>query len=128
MLLAVTRTEGGEILLTWWDREFRVVAQICAASDDFHPASSGEGALQRAGNALLRYFAGRWPEGSAPANMGVITDGVGVGFAPDDPAPTAPGWLMRHATGKATLRTILPMAPTGPAALLLPAAHSGQLH
>ena len=67
-------------------------------------------ALQRAGAALLGYFAGRWPDGASPPCLGVVTDGIGVAFSPNYPAPCTTGWLELHGSGRAAAVTILPFA------------------
>ncbi|AQR75775.1 hypothetical protein BXU08_08340 [Sphingomonas sp. LM7] len=106
----------GAIRLLWWrSRDFSLVAEISAAPEGFCPADTDEGALQDAAAELLDYLAGRWP--TPPAGFGVITDGTGVAFAPDHPAPSASGWLLRQATDSAPLLAIVALDPAGPCAL-----------
>jgi len=117
MFLSVTRTPG-LLHIHWWGPAFVPAMEITAAPDAFCPADSAEGRLQRTGSAFIDWLEGRWPAGAAPAELGVITDGRGVVFAPSRPAPAAPGWMQHHALNGEGLRAILPMEPTGPCALL----------
>ncbi|MFS2110404.1 hypothetical protein ACCC88_11990 [Sphingomonas sp. Sphisp140] len=127
LILGLEATADGQIHLIWWRRhDFKRVAAISAAPDAFCPEDSDEGALQDAAAALLDYLAGRWP--SPPAALGVITDGTGVAFAPDHPAPSAEGWLLRHAIGESTLAMILDLDPTGPCGLLSGSQSAGSFH
>lgn len=106
-LIGVT-AERDTVRLTWWNHRMEVWAEITAGAPAFSPATSVEGALQRAGNALLDYFAGRWPDGASPPALGVVTDGIGVAFSPNYPAPCTPGWLDLHGSGRAYTITLLP--------------------
>lgn len=127
LILGLEATADGQIHLLWWrQRDFKRVAIISATPDAFCPEDTDEGALQEAAAALLDYLAGRWP--SPPEGLGVVTDGTGVAFAPDHPAPSAAGWLLRHATGESTLAMILDLDPAGPCALLLGAKMGGMFH
>lgn len=126
LFLGLEINAAGVLRMLWWrSDDLGLVAEIHATPDAFCPADSQEGALQQAAHALLDYLAGRWP--SPPNGFGVITDGVGVGFAPDNPAPSASGWLMRHASGANQLLAITPLDPTGPCAILRPDG-AGSLH
>lgn len=116
LILAVEANEGGEIELVWWRQDFRAVARLCASPEGFCPPESDEGTLQLAANNLLAYLAGRWP--IPPRRLGIVTDGSGIAFAPDHPAPSAPGWLLRHAGGAGMLHAILPLDPAGSCAIL----------
>ena len=108
---------AGALCLIWWRAaDFSVVARINATPEAFCPEDTEEGALQEAAVELLEYLAGRWP--APPSGYGVITDGVGVAFAPDHPAPSASGWLLRQATAEAPLLAIVALDPMGPCALL----------
>lgn len=127
LILGLEATADGRIHLIWWRlRDFRRVATISAAPDAFCPQDSDEGALQDAAAALLDYLAGRWP--ALPEALGVVTDGVGVGFAPDHPAPSAEGWLLRHASGESTLAMIVDLDPAGPCGLLTGPCKIGTFH
>jgi hypothetical protein len=127
LILGIEATMDGEIHLLWWrQRDFKRIATISAAPDAFCPEDSDEGALQEAAAALLDYLAGRWP--TRPEALGVVTDGAGVAFAPDHPAPSAEGWLMRHATGGNTLAMILELDPSGPCGMLNGAHAAGTFH
>lgn len=112
VLIGVTR-ERETLRLTWWNHRLEVWAEVTAGAPAFAPTTSLEGALQRAGAAMLDYFAGRWPDGASPAALGVVTDGIGVGFSPNYPAPCTPGWLELHGSGAASAVTILPFADMG---------------
>lgn len=117
MFLGLQFDTQDTLRLIWWRRDdFRLIAEIAASAEGFCPEDTAEGAMQDAATALLSYLAGRWP--SPPAQFGVITDGVGVAFAPEHPAPASDGWLLRHATGAASLTAILPLDGEGPCALL----------
>lgn len=117
LFLGLEISDTGVLRMLWWRREdLSLVAEITAAPAGFCPEDSEEGALQDAASALLIYLSGRWP--SPPAGLGVITDGVGVAFAPDHPAPSAPGWLERQASGRSQLLSIVALDPAGPCALL----------
>ena len=103
--------------LIWWrSQDFSHVAEISAEPAGFCPSDSAEGALQEAATELLDYLAGRWP--APPAGFGVITDGVGIAFAPTHPAPGTPGWLPRQAASNVPLVAIVALDPHGPCALL----------
>lgn len=117
LILGIETDDTGLLRLMWWRaRDLKRVAEIGAVPEAFCADDSEEGALQEAGADLLAYLAGRWP--NPPAHFGVITDGTGVAFAPTHPAPSAAGWLLRHADGSDALVAILPLDPLGPCALL----------
>lgn len=119
LFLGLEIDAAGLLRLIWWrSDDFGVVAEISATPEAFCPADTDEGALQEAATELLDYLAGRWP--APPSGYGVITDGTGVAFTPDHPAPSASGWLLRQATGSAPLLAIVPLDPAGPCALLAP--------
>lgn len=127
MFLGLEATADGQIHLVWWRRDdFKRVATISATPEAFCQVDSDEGALQEAAAALLDYLAGRWP--TPPAALGVITDGVGVAFAPDHPSPSAGSWLLRHATGESTLAMILALDPAGPCGLLIGRQSTASFH
>jgi hypothetical protein len=117
-LFMALETDASERLrLVWWRSEdFTLVAEISAEPAGFCPTDTAEGALQEAASELLDYLAGRWP--APPAGFGVITDGVGVAFAPTDPAPSAPGWLSRQAAASVPLVAIIGLDANGPCTLL----------
>jgi hypothetical protein len=117
LFLGLQRDTEDTLRLIWWRRDdFRLIAEIAASAEGFCPEDTAEGAMQDAATALLAYLAGRWP--ATPAQFGVITDGVGVAFAPEHPAPASEGWLLRHASGAGSLAAILPLDREGPCALL----------
>lgn len=117
LFLGLQREAGDTLRLIWWRRDdFRLIAEIAASAEGFCPEDTAEGAMQDAATALLTYLAARWP--APPAQFGVITDGVGVAFAPEHPAPASEGWLLRHASGAGSLTAILPLDREGPCALL----------
>lgn len=122
LFMGLESDAAGVLRLIWWRRDdFGLVAEISASPEAFCPIGTDEGALQEAALELLDYLAGRWP--APPAGYGVITDGTGVAFAPDHPAPSASGWLLRQATGSAPLLAIVALDPLGPCALLAPRPH-----
>jgi hypothetical protein len=117
LFMGVESRPGGELRLIWWrSDDLATVAEIGATPEGFCHADTAEGRLQEAGAELLGYLSGRWAV--APQRFGVVTDGVGVAFAPESPAPSQADWLHRHACGSAALLTILPLDPAGPCALL----------
>ena len=117
LFMGVEVDASENLRLVWWRSEdFTLVAEITAEPAAFCPADTAEGALQEAATELLEYLAGRWP--APPAGFGVITDGVGVAFAPTDPAPSAPGWLSRQAASTVPLVAIVGLDVNGPCALL----------
>ncbi|AJP74445.1 hypothetical protein TS85_11185 [Sphingomonas hengshuiensis] len=127
LFMGLEISAAGELRLLWWrHQDLGLVAEISASPAGYCPEDSDEGALQDVATALLVYLSGRWP--SPPAGLGVITDGTGVAFAPDHPAPSAPGWLERQASGQSQLLTIVPLDPTGPCALLCGATMATRLH
>lgn len=109
--------QRGFRLLWWRGRDLRPVAEITMPPGGSWPEDCAESALHDAGAALLDYLAGRWP--APPAALGVITDGAGVAFVPDHPAPSAPGWLDRVAAGVAVPTMIVPFSAVGPCALFI---------
>lgn len=126
LFLGVETDAAGTLRLLWWRRnDFKLIAEISAGPEGFCPEDTAEGALQEAGAELLAYLAGRWP--TPPSGFGVITDGTGVAFTPDHPAPSATGWLLRQAAGARPLLAIVPLDPKGPCAMLA-GAMSAALH
>lgn len=127
LILGVEIDDSGLLRLIWWRaRDLKRVAEIGAVADAFCVHDSDEGALQEAGAELLAYLGGRWP--NPPSHFGVITDGTGIAFAPSHPAPSAPGWLLRHAAGAEALLAIVPLDPYGPCALLAGDSSAPHLH
>lgn len=127
MILGVVRN-ARELRLLWWDHGFALAAEVAVPLDDFCPEGTSEGAVQRDGEALIAYLAGRWPLHAAPSELGVITDGEGVAFAPTRPSPAAPGWLLHHACGETPLQAILPLDPAGPCRVLNRPVASQSVH
>ncbi|WP_213982164.1 hypothetical protein [Sphingomonas sp. dw_22] len=127
LFLGLQRDADDTLRLIWWRRDdFRLIAEIAVSTEGFCPEDTAEGAMQDAASALLAYLAGRWP--ATPIQFGVITDGIGVAFAPEHPAPASQGWLLRHASGAASLTAILPLDPEGPCALLCGSGRPLSLH
>jgi hypothetical protein len=127
LFIGLQRDSDDTLRLIWWRcDDFRLIAEIAASAEGFCPEDTEEGAMQDAATALLVYLAGRWP--ATPAQFGVITDGVGVAFAPNHPAPASEGWLLRHASGGGSLTAILPLDREGPCALLCGPARPLSLH
>lgn len=71
-------------------------------------------ALERAAQPLLDALRARWPDYARPRRIGVVTDGAGVAFSPDEPWPLVPGWLGRHVRERGSLTQILPFWPLLP--------------
>lgn len=127
LFLGLEISAEGDLRMLWWRRhDLGLVAEISASPPGFCPEDTEEGALQDAASALLVYLSGRWP--TPPAGLGVITDGTGVAFAPHHPAPSAPGWLERQASGQSLLLSIVPLDPIGPCALLSGGVSAVRLH
>lgn len=127
LFLGLQRDGDETLRLIWWrGGDFRLIAEISATPEGFCPEDSAEGSMQDAAAALLAYLVGRWP--APPAQFGVITDGVGVAFAPEHPAPASEGWLLRHASGAGGLTAILPLDREGPCALLCGSPGAVSLH
>lgn len=70
-------------------------------------------ALTRAADDLLLALSPRWPGSAPPRRLGVVTDGTGLGFSPDDPWPLAPGWMSRQVRDAHCLTCLLPFSPAG---------------
>jgi len=87
-------------------------------ADPSYPFRSVVRALERAAEALLLALEPRWPSRTPPAGLGVVTDGIGVGFCADDPDPRSPGWAARQNRDR-NLTCLVPFAPghilSGPA-------------
>jgi hypothetical protein len=94
-----------------------------------HPLSATLNGLRRDAAALVAMLRPRWPDYARPATLGLVSDGVGVAFSPDDPDPFAPGWVARLAGLEIALVQILPLAPSSTlSGMILPTtrAVSGQ--
>jgi hypothetical protein len=50
----------------------------------------------------------RWPTYASPIRLGVVSDGVGLGFFPQDPWPLAPRWLSRQIDRQSCPKEIIP--------------------
>lgn len=67
-------------------------------------------AAEKGADALLLALAPRWP-GSVPSRrFGIVTDGIGLGFCPDDPDPLGAGWAARRVRDR-SLTCLLPFGP-----------------
>jgi len=67
-------------------------------------------AAERAADRLLLALSPRWPAATPPSRLGIVTDGTGVGFCPDDPSPLASGWMTRQQRDAHRLTCLLPFA------------------
>ena len=85
-------------------------ASIAKPEYPFHAVAA---ALEKAAEGLWQTLRPRWPASMPPRGLGVVTDGNGIGFCPDDPCPLAPGWLSRRARDRASLTCLIPFAPDG---------------
>ena len=83
---------------------------IAAPAHRFRPVL---GALEGAATDLFEALSPRWPPCARPHGLGVVTDGTGLGFCPDDPSPLAPGWMSRRARNGNRLTCLLPFSPQG---------------
>ena len=98
--------EVGPVVVTWQDDLVArpdIPAHQCA-----YP--SVQAALRRAALPLLQALRARWPDYARPARIGIVTDGAGVVFSPNEPWPLAPDWLVRQVRASGTLMQILPIA------------------
>lgn len=90
------RPEDGVVVLSWQDggsAEFDIRAVLAPGRCVYPPILTG---LRRSARAILDALTIRWPSDARPTRIGLITDGLGVAFAPADPWPLVPGWLDRH--------------------------------
>lgn len=55
----------------------------------------------------------RWPKGTAPDVLGVVSDGTGFAFHGRYPSGTDPQWLESHLNGRDPLAQIVPFAEDG---------------
>lgn len=55
----------------------------------------------------------RWPRGTAPDILGVVSDGTGFAFHGRYPSGTDPQWLESHLNGRDPLAQIIPFAEEG---------------
>jgi hypothetical protein len=69
--------------------------------------------LDRAAGGLFTLLQDRWPAYAQPRRLGVVTDGTGVGFSPDDPWPLREGWLSHQILAKTQFTPILPFDTMG---------------
>lgn len=63
--------------------------------------------LKIAAAALFKELSPRWPAYAPPPQLGVISDGHGLGLSPQDPWPLAPDWLARQVQGQSSLTEII---------------------
>lgn len=73
---------------------------------------------ERLARKLLERVRQRWPAGMAPHSIGLVSDGTGVGVAPEDPWPLAPGWLDRRIARPGSLVALRRFDPAGNWALI----------
>jgi hypothetical protein len=107
------------LALTPGDRNGKSAVVLFDRAMTPHPAQSPmRGAEERplreikfAAAALFGELNQRWPAYAPPLRLGVITDGMGLGFCPQDPWPLAPDWLSRQIQGQSSLTEILPFDP-----------------
>lgn len=122
-LLSIGPDGDAHMVVPWNHRLTPDPALAAALRDPSYSYRSIVAALEQTARALFERLAPRWPPYARPRGLGVITDGGGVGFSPDDPCPLAPGWLARQVRGATSLTEIAPFAPHGRwAALTRPAA------
>jgi hypothetical protein len=69
--------------------------------------------IARLGIALVARLQLRWPDYARPPELGIITDGTGVGFAPDGPSPPETAWIVPYVTEPGRLIEIASFAPSG---------------
>lgn len=84
--------------------------------------------LQHAARALLKRLRLRWPAYATPGRLGVVTDGTGLGFAPDDPSPLASEWIARQALGRTGFTEIKPFDPRSAWSMLVDLQAAAAVH
>ena len=122
LCLALDTTDpDAEVLVIPWrgDRALNArAAPALVASQCAYPPILN--AITRTARTLLGSLGDRWPPYARPPRLGVVTDGTGVAFSPNEPWPLAPEWLFRHFGHGDGLRHILPFAANGNWAALVP--------
>lgn len=108
-LIAVWGTGANGNFGSSWDRWLK--------RHDIAPARSARPA-ERLAAQLLDRVRHRWPLGTAPHSIGLLSDGTGVALAPEDPWPLAPGWLDRRIARPGSLVALRRFDPAGNWALI----------
>jgi hypothetical protein len=85
-------------------------------------------AFETSGRILLTELIRRWPPNALPTAIGIVTDGSGVAFSADHPAPLSHAWLTRHLTGMYPMTTLTPFSPCGIWGRLTASATSSAIH
>lgn len=114
-VLACLHVCGNEGMICLWDRSWQPDPAASRCLGD--PASPSAGDMTELAEALVDLeplLLRRWPPFGRPSLLGLVTDGSGLGFSPDDPAPMQPGWLARQVEGHASFTALIPFSPTGP--------------
>lgn len=100
--------------VTLWDgRLLRDAERTAAIAVPGYRFRSVVKAVEQAADDLFASLRPRWPGATPPPGLGVVSDGSGLGFCPDDPWPLAPGWMARQVRDPARLTCLLPFAPGG---------------
>lgn len=120
LCLALTPAErAGGHPVTPWDRTMRpdtkLGRSLCLPTSPNRPVVAK---LDRAAGMLFGLLQKRWPAYARPRRLGVITDGSGIGFSPDDPWPLRAGWLSHQVLAATRLTPILPFDAQGPWSML----------
>ena len=115
LCLALTPAERAEEhWLTPWDGgndpDLGLARSLCSDSSPYRTLVTK---LDKAATALFAILQERWPAYAQPPRLGVITDGTGIGFSPDDPWPLRPGWLSHQILAKTQFTPILPFDAKG---------------
>ena len=112
ILCAEERDRAMPVMMWHRDRTPAADRAAAVAAGDY-PFRSVLKALEDAADGLWEALRPRWPASMPPRRLGVVTDGTGLGFCPDDPSPLAPGWLSRQARDRHCLTCLLPFAAEG---------------
>ncbi len=115
LCVALTPAERtGEHWLTPWDGatgpDLKLARNLCSPSSPYRTLVAK---LDRAASGLFTLLQDRWPAYAQPRRLGVVTDGTGVGFSPDDPWPLRAGWLSHQIIAKTQFTPILPFDTMG---------------
>jgi hypothetical protein len=126
LCVALTPVErAGEHWLTPWDGatgpDVKLARNLCSSSSPYRTLVAK---LDRAAAELFALLQDRWPAYAQPPRLGVVTDGTGIGFSPDDPWPLRAGWLSHQILAQTQFTPILPFDARGSWSTLT--AHSPQ--
>lgn len=127
--LSVSRQHArGPVRLSLWNACYVPDPDLLPTQKASARASEALRSIESNAAALIDNLASRWPVTHMPPALGFITDGVGIGFSPDDPCPSRPGWLLSQLSGETGLTIVLPFAGQSPWRSLQPARPDQSRH